>query len=1216
MRIFLTLIIIMLGLLPMSAQQNFWTDADEQALPEAAPRPRNFKVTNYRALSLDLDGLKSALQAAPMEFTPEAEIPMVLAMPMPDGNTRAFEVVESPVMAPGLAARYPSIKTYKGWNPDNPRETIRFGYGPRGFHGTLLTADGAVYIDAKTESANPVYMSYFVKDNPNPGLWASFQCDAKSDDEEHTPVYEGDVIAGRSPMGQITLRTFKLALTCTGEYAQYHGGTKELVLAAMVVKVNRLNQVFERDLAIRAELVENNDAIIFLDPATDGLSNGNTGALLGEVPGVINPIIGINSYDYGHVLNVHGDNVGNGVAWLMGSCRPELKAGGVSGITNPVGDPFVIDIVGHEMGHQFGANHTMSSCQNVNPGTAFEPGSGTTIMSYAGICPPGNNVQNFTNDHYHTISLEQIFAYTRQGLGNACPEKMLTGNTEPIVEIPRPGGFFIPTRTPFELTAAATDAEGDALTYCWEQFDLGPTADSGLYGNPSGDAPLFRSFSPTESPTRVFPKLEKILSNNFDISEILPAYGRNMTFRCTVRDNNPEGGAAVWAQIAFKVDSTAGPFRVITPNTAADSWTVGAYTEVAWDVANTDNNIVRCRKVNVRLSLDGGFTYPVTLAEGIDNDGSVFITVPDAVTTQARVRIEAADNIFFDVSNQDFSIEAATVPAYTLTLTPDDLAPLCLPEVAVIEIQSGAILGFDEALTLDLVGELPEGATYSFSQNPITPSQSTTLSINFGGFFEEDLGLQVQVVTSSLDTAYRELQITTTSNDFSAMALLEPADGRADIQLQTDFSWQGVPDADSYDFQLATNATFNEASIVETATGLTTAEYSPQSFFDNNQRFFWRVRPVNECGPGPWLTPFVFQTVSVDCTDDNTATDLPINIPNSTATRTSNLFVSADGIISDLNVKNVDIDFNPVRSLRITLVSPAGTRAILFDRNCFSTGGDIELTFDDEAPEDIPCPPDDFVPAQPEEPLSIFDGENAAGQWKLEVQVVQSGFGTGTIKGWQLEFCAATATTPPILLTNEVLAVPPGQGNTVTADYLKAEDDAATAEQLTYTLLQPPANGTLYRWSLNEELATGSRFTQATINAFNLVYVHDGSDTQEDHFTFIVDDGQGGFIPTQTFNIVIDEGAVVNTSEVESGNAMSLFPNPARDEVSIRFRQAAAGEVVVRLLNLQGQAVAQRRFPEAGPQLTLHTAGLPAGVYFVNVQAGEGFFTEKLILQR
>lgn len=194
--------------------------------------------------------------------------------------------------------------------------------------------------------------------------------------------------------------------------------------------------------------------------------------------------------------------------------------------------------------------------------------------------------------------------------------------------------------------------------------------------------------------------------------------------------------------------------------------------------------------------------------------------------------------------------------------------------------------------------------------------------------------------------------------------------------------------------------------------------------------------------------------------------------------------------------------------------------------------------------------------------------------------------------------------------------MPPGQGNTVTADYLKAEDDAATAEQLTYTLLQPPANGTLYRWSLNEELATGSRFTQATINAFNLVYVHDGSDTQEDHFTFIVDDGQGGFIPTQTFNIVIDEGAVVNTSEVESGNAMSLFPNPARDEVSIRFRQAAAGEVVVRLLNLQGQAVAQRRFPEAGPQLTLHTAGLPAGVYFVNVQAGGGFFTEKLILQR
>lgn len=1212
MRLFITLIFIAAGLLPVHAQQNFWADADEKALPEAALRKSNYVVSNYRPLSLDLEGMKTALQAAPMEYTPEATAPILLDMPMPDGSTKAFEVVESPVMAPGLAARYPSIKTYKGWNPDDPRESIRFGYSPKGFHGTMLTARGAVYIDARTENANPVYMSYFVKDNPYPELWNTFECGTEHREEEvNTSAYEGNVIENRSPMGQITLRRYKLAIACTGEYAQFHGGTKEMALSAIVTKANRLNQVFERDLAVRMELVENNDQIIFLDPETDGYTNGNPGAMLGQNPGIINPIIGINGYHVGHVL---GTNSGlGGVAILRGVCIPENKANASSTINQPVGDPFVIDIVAHEIGHQMGANHTMSTCHNINGGTAFEPGSGSTIMSYSGICGGNNNVQFNSDPYYHVGSLQEIFTHMRLGLGNACPEKILTGNTEPEVDIPLSNGFFIPLRTPFELTANATDAEGDALSYCWEQYDLGPL-NTGL-GTPQGDAPSFRSFPPNESPTRVFPKLEKILANNYDINEVLPTYGRNLTFRCTVRDNNPEGSAAVWAQVAFKADSTSGPFQVLSPNTFADRWTVGANTEVRWDVANTDNDLVNCQTVNIKLSLDGGFTYPITLLENTDNDGSAFITVPDVETTQARVRVEAAANIFFDVSNQNFTIETATEPGYALTLFPGEVN-LCLPDPAIVEIQTASILGFDEPIELSLLGELPVGASYSFSQNQLNPSESATLTINFEGFFEETIDLRIQAVTESLDTAYRDLRIITASNDFSSMALLGPADGRDDIQLQTLFSWEGAADADFYDFQLATSATFNEASIIEDSYGLTGTEYYPESFFDNNLRFFWRVRPVNDCGPGPWLTPFVFQTVSVDCADSGAPNDLPVNLPSSSTTRTSTLFIPTDGLISDLNVNNVDIDINPVRNARITLVSPAGTRAILFDGNCFTNSGDIELNFDDEAPEDIPCPPDDFVPAQPEQPLSVFDGESTAGQWTLEVRVLQGGFGTGTLKNWTLEFCAATATTPPVLLTNEVLAVPPGQGNTITADYLAAQDDAAAPEQVTFTLLQPPANGTLYRWSLNEELATGSEFSQATINAFNLVYVHDGSDTQEDHFTFIVDDGQGGFIPTQTFNIVIDENAVVNTSEVQAGNAISLFPNPARDQVAISFREPVSGEIAVRLLNLQGQMARQQRFPEAGRQLEINTAGLPAGIYFVNVQTEEGAFTEKLILQR
>jgi len=272
---------------------------------------------------------------------------------------------------------------------------------------------------------------------------------------------------------EATLRTYRCAVATTGEYTQYHGGTVEAGLEAVVLKVNRLNQVFERDLAIHLELVENNDQIIFTDPETDNLSNGDTQALLGEINVIINSNIGFQNYDVGHVLNVHNDFVGNGVALLSATCTSN-KANGVSGITLPEGDPFVIDIFAHEVGHQFSATHTMNSCQNVTASTAFEPGSGSTIMAYAGICGIDNNITNSTDDHFHTRSLQQMINYTHLGNGDNCPTKTPTTNQEPTVEISLDNGFWIPLNTPFELTATASDPYDTAITYCLEQYDLGP----------------------------------------------------------------------------------------------------------------------------------------------------------------------------------------------------------------------------------------------------------------------------------------------------------------------------------------------------------------------------------------------------------------------------------------------------------------------------------------------------------------------------------------------------------------------------------------------------------------------------------------------------------------------------------------------------------------------------------------------------------------------
>ncbi len=1204
MRLSLTLAAL-LAVLAAEAQQNFWSATASRAALQEALQQRQYKVDRYEAFQLDLPAMQQALRQAPLERTSSSQ-PIELMMPMPDGTFEAFQIVEAPVMAPGLASRYPAIKTYRGWNPDQAGASIRLGYGPsKGFYATILSSQGAVYIDA----AGPSYISYYTHENPNPQLRQGFQCAAEAEGPTES-IYEGEVLESRSPVNTATLRTYRLAMACTGEYAQYHGGTVESALEAIVIKVNRLNQVFERDLAMRVELIANNDELIFLDGDTDGLSNGVTDELLNQIGPIINSTIGLPNYDVGHVLNVHGDAPGNGVALLQGLCSVN-KANGVSGITVPEGDPFVIDIIAHEFGHQFGATHTMNSCQNVNAATAFEPGSGSTIMAYAGICGTMNNLTSTTDDHYHSGSLEQIFDFTRQGNGDGCAAKTPTDNTAPAVDIPLRSGFFIPVGTPFELTATAADPDADALTYCWEQYDLGPI-NTGL-GNPQGNSPLFRSFSPVTSPTRVFPRLNKIISNNFDDSEILPNYGRNLTFRCTVRDNNPAGGNAVWDEVAFQSDANAGPFLVQIPNADTVMWEVGSYEEIAWDVANTDNDSVRCNFVNIKLSVDGGFTYPYTLLGNTPNDGSAFVTVPDAISDDARVRVEAADNIFFDISNEDFEIAPATEPGFAMTIDQEFYAPVCLFEATEIQIGTAALLGFEQPISLSLEGNLPADAEAVFSENPVTPGDTATLTINWGTLVEDTFDLEIIGLTDSLPPASRFLTLATVANDFSGLELLTPATGKADVVVSTTFSWAAAPGADTYEFELATSPVFGDSTVYQEAGITDPSGLTPQDFvLESDQFYYWRVRPVNEqCGPGEWLDPFVFRTASIAC-DPFAPADLPINISTNPNTKISSINVLEEGTISDINLSDVEVVYQPVNNIRISLISPAGTEVLLFDQNCLSTGL-IRLGFDDEAPNDILCPPLSGQVAKPVEALSTFDGEGTAGEWQFVVEAVSNGSG-GAIESWNIEFCATTVLSRPSLLTNEPLSVPPGGGNTVTTDELSAEDDNYNPAQLKYRIITLPEHGQLFRGGV--ELAVDGHFTQETIESLNLVYVHDGSDTQADEFIFTIENPEGGFVGTEAFSIIIDEDATVSTQAVAADNRLTLFPNPARDRVTLQLQQPLPAIATVQLFNMHGQLLQETRFPQGARQMELTTANLPDGLYVVRVQSGKEQLSKKLILRR
>ena len=369
------------------------------------------------------------------------------------------------------------------------------------------------------------------------------------------------------------------------------------------------------------------------------------GALLGRNTNVINNAVGQNAYDFGHIYTVGCSDVG-GIARLEAICQNGYKGAGVTchGSTNL--NHVTVSIAAHEIGHQFGANHTFNNCgPNGVSGTAYEPGSGSTIMSYAGLCG-SNNIQGTNDDYFHVISLQEIYNYMRLSTGKSCAQLEDVQNTEPLISLDYDKNFYIPISTPFELQGSATDAENDPLSFMWEQFDLGPTSS---LGEPLDNAPLFRSYKPNDNPSRYFPRIDRILANVGHPTEVLPTISRNMTFRFVVRDNHESGGTTVWEELKFLATDEAGPFAISNHNQFADL-TIGDPIEVLWDVANTDGNLVNCKQVDILMSTNGGYDFDKVIAEGTANDGSFEFVVPNDPTFQARFKVKAANNIFFDIN--------------------------------------------------------------------------------------------------------------------------------------------------------------------------------------------------------------------------------------------------------------------------------------------------------------------------------------------------------------------------------------------------------------------------------------------------------------------------------------------------------------------------------------------------------------------------------------
>ena len=725
-----------------------WADIAEDAI--RVQGQRLIVPEQYRTVTADLTGLSANLAQAPLEFTTAAENSQVtITLPLPDGSYDEYYLYESPVMHAELAAKFPEIKTYTVKGVNDVYASGRVDLTPHGFHAMVYSPGATFYIDPYSQRDTTNYISYYKAD---------FQ---RNDDElmvelppegQAPPIeLEGGVTTGP------TLRTHRLAVATTGEYAQYHGGTVPLAMAAIVTAINRVTGIYEREIAVRLELIPNNDLIVFTNPATDPYTNNNGGAMLGQNQTTLTNIIGAANYDVGHVFSTGG----GGIASLGVVCNDASKARGVTGLTNPIGDPFYVDYVSHELGHQYAGNHTFNgnegSCAggNRNPSTAYEPGSGSTIQAYAGICG-SQNLQPNSDDYFHTISFQEMAGFSHNGNGSTCGTTTATGNDTPVVDAGT-GGFTIPIGTPFILTGSATD--NDPLTYMWEQFNLGP---AGHPNSPTGNAPIFRSFDALTTPTRVFPMLSDIVNNTQTIGEILPSYSRDLTFRFTARDNevSPGAGGVAYDSIDFDVTDTAGPFLVQTPNGLDGlDWPIGATREVTWDVANTDAAPVNCANVDIDLSTDGGFTAPISLASNTPNNGSAWVVVPNNPTTTARVWVSCSDNIFFDMSNSDFSIvNQGPFSELQLTkrVTPDtDVNPGDTLSYTISLTNTGNVANtatitdtFSSALTNTECNGVPGDLSDSFT---LDPGPANAATYNCSGDVDASLAMEINKTVDQTD---------------------------------------------------------------------------------------------------------------------------------------------------------------------------------------------------------------------------------------------------------------------------------------------------------------------------------------------------------------------------------------------------------------------------------------------------------------------------------
>jgi|GEM_PF-133836 len=1091
---------------------NFWTPSSDLQY-RSSTYERQIVPDAYVTFDLDYKAFEKQLaKALPNTYSDRRDQKTTVYLPNPKGELEEYTVWRDNLLPKKLNARYPEISTYAGHSTTDPHKKVKFDFTSKGFRAISKgLGESTYYIDPIAKGVTNSIISYYKKDYTSK---PAFEClvDDAIKKEDHAHDHGPQRMAG-----DCNLHTFELALACTGEYATFHGGTKSSVMAEYTTSINRVNLLYENEVGVRFVFVSNTDDLIFLDGTTDPYTNNSGTTMLNENQNTCDDVIGFNNYDIGHVYSTGG----GGIAQLNSPCN-NGKARGVTGLPSPVGDPFYIDYVSHEIGHQFGATHTYNNAcgGNRTDATAYEPGSGSTIMSYAGICAP--NVQFFADAYFHSASLVQMGNFISS---TSCADLTTNGSDRPIIAPLQ--NYNIPIGTPFELTAEATVTDGSALSYCWEQMDR-EIANMPPETNAT-DGPMFRTWSPVASPSRVFPSINFLLLNMDNQWEVLPGATRELNFRVTVRATGGDtAGCTQESDLVLNSTSTSGPFVVLAPNTNVN-WTVGETQTVVWDVANTTAPPVNCQNVNILLSIDGGFTYPISLLENTPNIGQADITVPNFPGFQTRVRVQGANNVFFDISNENFSIVEPTIPTFTLSAQPKEQS-VCGNNAGTVsyEINSTSLAGFDDPVQYSVSG-LPVGMTADFDNNNSIPTSTVTLQLN--GLENVSTGNYTFTVQANGggQSDEVELNINVVDSAPEAVNLILPIDAASDVDPSSALTWDEVDFADGYLLEISTDASFNTI-VYSTSIGQNNA--IPEGL-TTSTIYYWRVKSTNICGDGPTSQVYRFRTATVAC--DTYTNDNNVTISTSAGTISSTITVPNGASIQSVTLSTV-ITHSWIGDIDGTLTSPQGNAITVFERpgipgSDFGCRNDnIRATFDDNASNDADdfdstCGTDLYAIDGTYQPIELFDNlstENSSGDWIFQIQDYVDEDG-GALNSWTLEICTNSGTTAaPVIVNNNTLSVLRSNMANITSNELSYSGTANNGD-ISYTLITLPNEGTLMR--SGAALQVGDQFTQAEINNTEIVYNHNGTPAMTDSFMFDVEEIDGGWAPNNIFQIEIIENS-------------------------------------------------------------------------------------------